>query len=133
MFLPDWEVWDDDSLTFVKEAGDQTGGQYQEWQTLGWEDEPEAQNIPIKYNFAAPSPNPFNPQTMLCLDLPAASKIELVIYNVSGRMVGKVVEGFYNAGSYKFAFDASNLPSGIYFARLQTGNYTKTQKLILLK
>jgi len=133
MHQPDWEVWDDDMLTFTKEAGDGSGSPYQEWQTLGWEDEPLAPIIPTKYYFAAPSPNPFNPKTMLSFDLPQAGKVELVIYNISGRMVGKVVDGFYNAGSYKFAFDASNLPSGIYFARLQAGDYSKTQKLALVK
>ncbi|RJP74932.1 MAG: T9SS C-terminal target domain-containing protein [Candidatus Zixiibacteriota bacterium] len=78
-------------------------------------------------------PNPFNPSTSLRYDLSAPGRIRLQVYDISGRLVSTLVDGHKSAGSHEITFDASSLPSGIYFARLQAGDFTQTQKLVLLK
>ncbi|RJP77403.1 MAG: T9SS C-terminal target domain-containing protein [Candidatus Zixiibacteriota bacterium] len=79
------------------------------------------------------SPNPFNPTTALSFELRAASYVSLKVYDTAGREVRTLVEGWQEAGTREAILDATELPSGIYFARLQAGEFTQTQKLVLLK
>ncbi|MCX6639369.1 MAG: hypothetical protein NTW14_02645 [bacterium] len=97
------------------------------------------------------SPNPFNPTTTLTFTLPRTAKVSLEVFDVNGRVVrahgmrpmvgGGGSEGarraplqtWYDAGTHTITFDGSDLPSGLYFARLRAGDYTDVQKLILLK
>jgi hypothetical protein len=78
-------------------------------------------------------PNPFNPSTTLSFTLPHAERARLAVYDVLGREVKVLQEGMLTAGEHKLNFDGSNLPAGIYFARLQSGTQSQTQKLLLLK
>lgn len=78
-------------------------------------------------------PNPFNPTTTVSFELPAKGQATLMVYDVLGREVARLVEGEKGPGKYEVKFDGSNLPSGIYFYRLQAGNYSETKKLLLLK
>jgi hypothetical protein len=78
-------------------------------------------------------PNPFNPTTVARFELQAASLVKLTVYDISGREVAKLVDGWSGAGSHEVTFDGSSLPSGIYFAKLQAGEYAGAQKLVLLK
>ena len=79
-------------------------------------------------------PNPFNPATELTYTLPSSGEVSLTIYDIQGREVDVLFDGFQSAGSYKITWNAGNLPSGIYFARLSTANgQTQTQKLVLMK
>ena len=78
-------------------------------------------------------PNPFNPTTTLSYQLPEAGRVHLAIYDISGRQVADLIDGWREAGSHGVTFDASNLPSGIYIARLQAGNVSTSQKLVLVK
>ncbi|RJP77052.1 MAG: T9SS C-terminal target domain-containing protein [Candidatus Zixiibacteriota bacterium] len=89
-------------------------------------------SLPERVAFSA-SPNPFNPTTVASYELRAASYVSLRVYDTAGREVAALVNGWREAGAHKVTFDASGLPSGIYFARLSAGNLTQTQKLILLK
>jgi hypothetical protein len=92
-------------------------------------------NDPIiipKYRLVS-SPNPFNPSTTLSYELPAASELKLTVFDTAGRLVATLAEGRQLAGAHSVIFEGSDLPSGIYFARLAAGEFTQTQKLVLLK
>jgi hypothetical protein len=78
-------------------------------------------------------PNPFNSKTVLSFQLQDASLIELEVFDITGREVDKVAEGYYPAGEHKVAFNGEGLSSGIYFAVLKAGEAKMTQKLLLLK
>jgi CubicO group peptidase (beta-lactamase class C family) len=78
-------------------------------------------------------PNPFNPSTTLTYDLPQASHISLRVFDLLGREVAILKDGFVGAGSHNVIFDASGLASGLYFARLDAGSFTQIKKVMLLK
>jgi hypothetical protein len=78
-------------------------------------------------------PNPFNPITLISFTLPSASVVSLNIFDILGREVATVVSEKLSAGSYSRQWNAANMPSGIYFCRLQAGSLTQTKKLILMK
>jgi hypothetical protein len=80
-----------------------------------------------------PSPNPFNPFTTLTYDLPAPGRVTLTVYDTAGRPVATLVDGRQEVGTHTATFDGSDLPSGLYFARLQAGEFSQTRKLVLLK
>jgi hypothetical protein len=78
-------------------------------------------------------PNPFNPSTKISWQLPVGSQQTLKIYDVLGNEVTTLVDEFKPAGNYEFEFDASGLPSGIYFYQLKTEGFVETKKMILVK
>jgi len=78
-------------------------------------------------------PNPFNAVTTISFDIPEAGKVLLKVYNIQGIEVAKLFDGFRPAGSYNLTFDGSDLSSGIYLARFETGKHSTTQKLLLIK
>jgi photosystem II stability/assembly factor-like uncharacterized protein len=78
-------------------------------------------------------PNPFNPLTRIKFEIPTSSVVILKIYDVLGMELKTLVNGFRNAGSYEVEFDGSEFPSGVYFYRLTSGQFTSVKKLILLK
>ena len=88
---------------------------------------------PYNYSLKHPYPNPFNPVTNLSFSLQKQSRVLLVVYNIEGKQVTKLVDNWYPSGEHKILFDASDLSSGLYIARLIAGDYTQTQKLLLIK
>ncbi len=78
-------------------------------------------------------PNPFNPATMIWFTLPIQSFITLEVYDVFGRKISELRKGQFTSGEHAVYFNASNLASGLYFARLQTPNQLLTQKMMLIK
>jgi len=78
-------------------------------------------------------PNPFNPSAEIRYALPMAGHISLRVFDLLGREVSVLRDGFVEAGSHRVMFDGSGLASGIYFARLDAGAFSQTQKLMLLK
>jgi len=78
-------------------------------------------------------PNPFNPSTKIKYQIPNASLVKLLVYDVLGNEVATLIDKEMQAGSYEVDFDASNLPSGIYFYTLNSGEFAKTRKMMLLK
>lgn len=94
---------------------------------------PVSNQIPGQYGLKQNYPNPFNPQTTIEFALPVSGHTKLVIFDVLGREVNRVVNEFLSAGSYKMNFSASGLSSGMYFYRLESGGYTDTKKLLLVK
>jgi hypothetical protein len=81
----------------------------------------------------ASAPNPFNPETAISYKLSADSYVHLRIYDIAGRPVETLVDGWRSAGEHELTFNASDLPSGMYFAKMEAGEYAGVQKLILLK
>ena len=78
-------------------------------------------------------PNPFNPTTTIRYDLPESAEVRLEVYNVMGQRVAVLVNAGQTAGSHSVSFDASNLASGVYHYRLQSGNEVLTRKMTLVK
>ena len=86
-----------------------------------------------KFRLESPCSNPFNSTTVLSYELRVSSFVKLDIYDVSGRLVTELVNGWREAGLHKATFDGSELPSGIYLYRLQEGNYKASGKMALVR
>jgi len=90
-------------------------------------------DVPAEFGLGQNYPNPFNPSTVISYQLPVSSFVTFKVYDVVGREVRTLVSGWKNAGAYSVRFDASGLPSGVYFYRLQAGDFSNVRKLVLLK
>jgi predicted outer membrane repeat protein len=93
----------------------------------------EEQLTPTEYALYQNYPNPFNPVTKIKYQVPKTTYVELVIYNVLGRMVKTLVDGLKPAGFYELEFNASHLSSGVYFYRLKAGEFVIMKKMVLIK
>jgi hypothetical protein len=89
--------------------------------------------IPESYSLMQNYPNPFNPTTVIKWSLKEAAFVTLKIYDVMGREVGTYVNEKLNIGIYETTFDGSDLSSGVYYYKLQAGNFTDTKKMMLIK
>ena len=78
-------------------------------------------------------PNPFNPTTTISYGIPDAGTVHLTVYDNLGREVATVVNEYKNAGYYQANFDAGKLSSGMYFYKLQAGNFTSVRKMQMVK
>ncbi len=90
-------------------------------------------DIPTTYALYQNYPNPFNPATTIEFDLPERSYVRLVVYDVLGREIERLVNEELDAGKYEVNFDASNLSSGVYFYVLDAGKFRDVKKMILVK
>jgi sugar lactone lactonase YvrE len=90
-------------------------------------------NIPESFVLFQNYPNPFNPSTVISYQIASTGKVSLKVYDILGREVATLVNDMKAAGNYTATFNASKLPSGVYFYRLQAGTFTQTKKLVLLK
>lgn len=89
--------------------------------------------IPQIYSLYQNYPNPFNPITKISYGLPKAGNVKLVLYDILGREVQVLVNEYKLAGIYNYQFDASHLSSGVYFYKLESGSFTDTKKMLLIK
>ena len=89
--------------------------------------------IPESFGFSRCHPNPFNAVTTLSYSLPESGPFTLSIYNILGQRVATIYEGPREAGEYTITWDASDFPSGVYFARLEAGEHSENIKMVLLK
>ncbi|MCZ6704250.1 MAG: T9SS type A sorting domain-containing protein, partial [Ignavibacteria bacterium] len=78
-------------------------------------------------------PNPFNPETIIKYGIPTKTNVQLSIYNALGEMIKVLLNEVQTAGNYEVPFNASNLPSGIYFYRIQAEAFVETKKMVLMK
>lgn len=95
--------------------------------------EPVSNEIPAKYNLHQNYPNPFNPNTTINFDLPKESNVKILVYDMLGREVDRLVNSELKAGTYKVEWNAANHASGVYFYKLITDGYINTKKMILVK
>lgn len=86
-----------------------------------------------EYKLYANFPNPFNPSTTITFDLKDATNVSLVVYDVLGREVTSLLNGYQVAGRHTVNFEAGALPSGVYFYRMETPQFTDMKKMMLLK
>jgi hypothetical protein len=89
--------------------------------------------IPADFRLSQNYPNPFNPTTQIRYSVPTGAEVSLKVYNYLGHEVATLYEGYQPMGNYVATFDASGLPSGVYFYRLQSGGTSLTKKLVLVK
>lgn len=89
--------------------------------------------IPTKYAIDQNYPNPFNPRTTIRYQLPSASQVELTVFNLLGQKVTTLVSEKQKAGNYKVQWNASSFPSGVYFYRIQAGDFVQTKRMLLIK
>lgn len=94
---------------------------------------PNQNGVPETYSLSQNYPNPFNPSTKIEFAIPKEGFVSLKVFDVLGREVALLVNGDFKAGGYTVDYDASMLPSGIYFYKLTSGGFTETKKMILVK
>lgn len=93
----------------------------------------EPKPLPVKATLQQNYPNPFNPSTTIKYDLPKSSMVRLSVYDMLGREVSVLVDETKNAGVHEVKCEGSNLASGVYFYRLQAGEFVQSKRLVLLK
>jgi hypothetical protein len=136
------EAWYDEFFFFQKEGSENTTGKGS-WATSGWDAEQSGdlteEGILGEYKLFQSYPNPFNTSTILQIELPQKSQVNLELYNINGQLVRTIYSGIQNAGSFQFRFEASDLPSGVYFCKMKAeslesaNKFSGIGKLILLK
>ncbi|HUI29394.1 MAG TPA: endo-1,4-beta-xylanase [Candidatus Acidoferrales bacterium] len=89
--------------------------------------------LPTEFALSQNYPNPFNPSTTINYQLPVHSRVTLKVYDVLGREVATLVNERKDAGYYNVSLDAGDLPSGVYFYRIETEKFTDVKKFILIK
>ena len=100
--------------------------------------EVESAGTPDSYSLGAAYPNPFNPETTVEFTIPADGYIQIEIYNTAGQLVNSLVDDELSAGAYKSTWDAvdasgQQVSSGVYFYRMQSGEFSATRSVTLLK
>jgi hypothetical protein len=90
-------------------------------------------NLPVAYELKQNYPNPFNPSTTIRFALPQSGEVNLVVYDILGRVVTELAAGNFDAGYHTINFNASDLASGVYFYALRAGDFVSVKKLMLLK
>ncbi len=90
-------------------------------------------NVPTEYSLFQNYPNPFNPSTKISYSLPFSGNVELKVYDVLGKEIISLINQYQNAGVYTVDFSGFNIPSGIYFYRLQSVSFVQTRKMMLVK
>ena len=89
--------------------------------------------LPTSFSLEQNYPNPFNPTTQIVVNIPEKGMYTLRVYNILGQEVAVLLDDNINAGVHTFNFDATDLPSGIYFYNFSGNNFTQTKKMMLLK
>jgi hypothetical protein len=131
-------LWDADSLNvivFVQSTGSMTVYQsetinYNDLTATGVENE---NSLPEGFSLQQNYPNPFNPSTSIKFSIPESGLTTLKVYNILGNEVTTLISGELKAGTFTETFDASDLPSGVYFYTLKSNNFYETKKMMLLK
>ncbi len=90
-------------------------------------------NIPAIYNLKQNYPNPFNPVTKISYDIPIGSNVKITISDLLGREVFVLINEYMPAGTHSVNFNADNLSSGVYFYKLESGEFIDSKKMLLIK
>ena len=89
--------------------------------------------VPDEFTLYQNYPNPFNPDTKIKYYVPQSSRVQITVYDILSNKIAMLVNEEKPAGSYEIKFDASGLPSGVYFYQLKVDKFIKTNKMILLR
>lgn len=92
-----------------------------------------SRSLPLQYKLYTNYPNPFNPMTLIKYDIKYSGLVKVRIFNATGQLVTELVNEIQNAGSYEVAFDGSGLASGVYFYKLEAGDFAESKKMVLIK
>ena len=92
-----------------------------------------AVSVPTAFYLSEAYPNPFNPTTSMTLAVPKAGLVSVHVYNVMGKVVATLANGYMDASTYNLTWDASNASSGMYFVKAEATGSVTTQKLVLMK
>lgn len=90
-------------------------------------------SLPSFFSLSQNYPNPFNPVTQISFSLPERVEVNLSVFNIVGQKVAELVNGKLDTGSYRVNWDGGSFTSGVYFYRLQAGDYRMTRKMVLFK
>ncbi|MBK7629441.1 MAG: T9SS type A sorting domain-containing protein [Ignavibacteriales bacterium] len=102
--------------------------------TFAYSQEVEVEiNLPLDYSLDQNYPNPFNPTTIIRYAIPADDFVSIKLYDVLGNEVTTLVNEQKQAGRYEMLFNASNIASGVYYYQINSGSFTQTRKLVLMK
>ena len=93
------------------------------------DDAPVASSYELGQNY----PNPFNPITHIRFNIPETGNTKLTVFNIMGEAVANLVDGVVSAGGHTVSWNAANMPTGVYFYRMESGNFSQTRKLLLVK
>lgn len=89
--------------------------------------------IPLKFGLDQNFPNPFNPATVIKYQVPENTNVRVVVYDALGKAVRTMVNEYKTAGSYELSFDGAGLASGLYFYKMEAGDFTEVKKMMLIK
>lgn len=89
--------------------------------------------LPSAFTISTPYPNPFNPSASVSVNLPEASYLKVTVFDLEGREVASIADGIFSAGMHQLRFNASRMPSGLYFFRAEADAEVKTVKAVLIK
>jgi photosystem II stability/assembly factor-like uncharacterized protein len=93
----------------------------------------EEKALTNNYNLSQNFPNPFNPLTTIKYFLPKESFVSLIVFDVLGNEIEKLISKYQSAGNYEVNWDAQSFPTGIYYYQMKAGSYTDSKKMILLR
>jgi hypothetical protein len=93
----------------------------------------DGEEVPTVFELSQNYPNPFNPSTTIHYEVPGLGVVQLVVYDILGREVAMLVNEMKGAGRYDINFTTTGLASGVYFYRMQAGDFVSTKKMMLLK
>jgi len=89
--------------------------------------------VPYLYRLHSPYPNPFNSVATIWYEVPVGESVQIRVYDVLGRNVGILHDGWAEQGEHRIVWDAGGVPSGVYFVRMEAGEFLQTRKVVLLK
>jgi hypothetical protein len=95
--------------------------------------EPVTDEVPVAFKLRQNYPNPFNPMTTIEFEVEKLTPVRLSVYDALGKTVAILADQSYASGRYTLTFSATNLPSGVYFYRLDTDEVSETKTMVLLK
>jgi hypothetical protein len=93
----------------------------------------QEENVPSEYVLRQNYPNPFNPSTKIRFGLPARAHVRLTVFNSLGQQIALLAEGEYEAGYHDALFDAAKQASGVYYCRMQAGDFVQVKRLVIVK
>ena len=90
-------------------------------------------STPLEFRLNEAYPNPFNPSTNIDFSIDTESYISIKIYDIQGKEIESLIDQRYYSGNHTVSWDASQYPSGIYFVKMVSDNFSDTKKLMLIK